>query len=231
MRDYKAFLDRCELETSHRENAADEREQKLDERETNIEAEVKKRAQEMSLSARMHYKAVYDRKAEENEEQADKWVETYGMILKIFMAYSLAVTLLWAVNSENFRTDVVDFISSIGMFCKGLFGTTWRWAAAIPGPKWIQIVLGIILRFVIPIGALAGIAFCVYLAAQEYARNCADDLSVAVTAVFIAGISFGVDGLHHIFPWINVIWTFWAAEGIYLLVRRRIQIHRNLYEV
>lgn len=229
-------MDDCEHRVGARELAADERdknldvrEQHLNAREQNIDAEVKQKADEMSLAARLNYRTEYKQKEEECEGEYDAWADKYGKILLIFIIYSIAVTILWATHSSDFRSDVVHFIFSIGMFVRSLFATTWGWAAAISGPTLIRIMLEIILRFVVPLAVLAAISTGVYFAGREYYRHCVDDTSLVFMAATMVGICFGADALHWFCPWINVIWTFWAAEGAYLLVRRMIQIRKSLY--
>ena len=94
----------------------------------------------------------------------------------------------------------------------------------------MRVISDVILRFIMPASVLAGLGGGVYFAARQYAKYCSDDLSFAVTAALIAALSFGVDVLHHLLPWINTVWLFLIVEGCYLLIRRLIQIHRALYE-
>ena len=237
MQVYEKFLDDCEHRVGSRELAADEREKALDVREhgldvreQNMDAEVRKQAEDMSLSARLGAKVAYEKKEKEHEEECDAWIEKYRMIFLTIFIYSVAVTILWAVHSPYFRNDVIGFFRSIGGFTTDLFRTTWAWAAGLAGPSWICIAIGIILRFVVPTVVLSAISTGAYFAGREYYRHCVDDTSLAFTAAAIAGICFGADVLHWIFPWINVIWFFWSMEGIYLMLRRFIQHHRERYD-
>ena len=185
----------------------------------NLKCRYEEKSEKQKVAFIIRMKKLEDRY---NEKTARLYFLTLGGCL-----YSFFATILTAVNSQRFLSDLVAVFTFFG----GLFAGLWTYASDLAAMAWslnekipysvlnvivpvILAVLGFAAVFGIP---LALIVFGIYKIIRFYKENFADSTSVLVALVTLALLVWFADSLTFI-P-LNLILVFLIVHAIYMVIR------------